>query len=175
MKETPQEYTQRILSYLGGQDPLDVQARSANQLERLIGGLSASRLRTRPAPGKWSITEIVAHLADSEIVTSWRIRAILTAPGTAIQAFDQDTWVVAGHYDKRDPRKSVEVFRVLREMNLALFNTLTPEQWKQHGIHSERGVETVEQIVRLYAGHDVNHIRQIEQILTSNGVTAGQS
>ena len=169
MKETPQEYIRRILSYLGGQHPLDVQGQTADQLERLIERASASRLRTRPAPGKWSIAEIVAHLADSEIVVSWRIRAILTAPGTAIQAFDQDAWVIAGHYDQRDPHKSVEVLRVLREMNLALYKTLTPDQWKQHGMHSERGVETVEHIVRLYAGHDLNHIRQIEQILASRG------
>ena len=82
---------------------------------------------------------------------------------------NQDAWVTAGHYDKRDPRKSVEVFRVLREMNLALFDTLTPEQWKHQGVHSERGAETVEHIVRLYAGHDLNHTRQVEQILALGG------
>jgi len=169
MQETPQQYIQRILSYLGGQDPLDIQARTPRQLDRLIDGASESRLRRRPAPGKWSIAEILAHLADVEIVISWRIRAILGAPGTPMQVMDQDAWVIAGHYDKRDPRKSVEVFRVLREMNLALFRTLTPEQWKQQGIHAERGAETVEQIVRLYAGHDLNHTRQVEQIVASTG------
>jgi hypothetical protein len=169
MKETPQEYIRRILSYLGGQDPLDIQVRTPKELERLIEGASAPRLRKRPAPEKWSIAEILAHLADVEIVVSWRIRAILGAPGTPLQAMDQDGWVTAGHYDKRDPRKSIELFRVLREANVALFKTLTPEQWKHHGIHSERGAETVEHIVRLYAGHDLNHTRQIEQILASNG------
>jgi DinB superfamily len=168
MKETPQQYIQRILSYLGGQDPLDIQARTPKQLERAIEGAASSRLRRRPAPEKWSIAEILAHLADVEIVVSWRIRAILGAPGTSLQAMDQDAWVAAGHYDKRDPRKSVEAFRVLREMNLALFDTLTPEQWQHHGMHSERGAESVEQIVRLYAGHDLNHTRQIEQILASS-------
>ena len=165
MKETPQEYIQRILSYVAGRDPLDIQARTAKELERLIEGASATRLRQRPAPGKWSIAEILAHLADVEIVTSWRIRAILGSPGTPLQAMDQDAWVTAGHYDKREPRKSVEIFRMLREMNLALFETLTPEQWKHHGIHSVRGAETVEHIVRLYAGHDLNHTHQVEQIL----------
>ena len=169
MKETPQQYIKRMLSYVGGRDPLGIQARTPNELERLIEGASPSRLRQRPSPGKWSIAEILAHLADVEIVTSWRIRTILGAPGTPLQAIDQDAWVTAGHYDKRDPRKSVEVFRVLREMNLALFATLTPEQWKHHGIHSERGAETVEHIVRLYAGHDLNHTRQVEQIVASNG------
>ncbi|PYO95810.1 MAG: hypothetical protein DMD60_12650 [Gemmatimonadetes bacterium] len=168
MKETPQEYIQRILSYVTGQDPLEIQVRTPKELDRLIKAASASRLHQRPAPGKWSIAEILAHLADVEIVVSWRIRAILGAPGTPMQPMDQDGWVTAGHYDKRDPRKSIELFRVLREANVALFKTLTPEQWKHHGIHAERGVETVEHIVRLYAGHDVNHIRQIEQILASS-------
>jgi hypothetical protein len=169
MKEAPQEFIQRILTYVNGKDPLTIQAQTAKELERLIDGASPSRLHRRPAPGKWSVVEILAHLADVEIVISWRIRAILGAPGTPIQAMDQDAWVTAGHYDKRDPRKAVEVFRVLREMNLALFKTLTREQWKHHGIHSERGAETVEHIVCLYAGHDLNHIRQVEQILTSSG------
>jgi len=169
MKETPQEYVQRILTYVCGKNPLNIQAQTAKELERLIEGASASRLRKRPAPGKWSVAEILAHLADTEIVASWRIRAILAAPGTPMQAFDQDAWVTAGHYDKRDPRKSVEVFRVLREMNVVLFKTLTPEQWKHHGIHAERGAETVEYIVRLYAGHDLNHTHQVEQILASGG------
>ncbi len=72
---------------------------------------------------------------------------------------------MAGHYDQRDNRKSIELFRVLREANVTLFKTLTAEQWKHHGVHSEDGVQTVEQIVRLYAAHDLNHTRQIEQIL----------
>jgi hypothetical protein len=167
MKETPQEYTERILSYVAGQDPLDIQVRTPKALERLIKGASASRLHQRPAPGKWSIAEILAHLADTEIVTSWRIRAILTAPGTPIQAFDQDAWFTAGHYDRRDPRKSIELLRVLREVNVEVFKTLTPEQWQHYGMHAERGAETVEHIVRLYAGHDLNHTHQIEQILAS--------
>jgi hypothetical protein len=169
VKEAPQEYVQRILGYLGGQDPLSIQVRTPKELERLIKGASSSRLHERPAPGKWSIAEILAHLADTEIVASWRIRAILGAPGTPLQAFDQDTWVTAGHYERRDPRKSLELFRVLREVNVELFKTLTPEQWKHYGMHAERGVETVEHMVCLFAGHDLNHTHQVEQILASNG------
>lgn len=165
MKETPQEYTQRILGNLAGQDPLKVQAGTAKKLERLMRGVPASRLRKRPAPERWSVGEILAHLADAEIVTGWRLRQILGAPGTPIQAFDQDSWVAAGHYEKRDPRKSGEQFRVLREANLSLLKSLSPEQWKHHGMHAERGVETIEHIVRMMAGHDVNHTKQVEGIL----------
>ena len=74
-------------------------------------------------------------------------------------------WVTALHYDKRDARKSLEQFRALRSANLALLKTLTREQWQQHGLHSERGPETVETIVTMFAGHDLNHIKQIEAIL----------
>jgi hypothetical protein len=165
MIETPQQYTQRILGNVEGKQPLVVQAATARRLERLINGVSTARLRKRPAPEKWSVSEIVAHLADGEIVGGFRMRLILGAPGTPIVAYDQDKWATSGHYDKRDPRKSVEQFRVLREGNLALLRSLTPEQWKHYGMHSERGRETIEHIVRMFAGHDINHLRQIERIL----------
>jgi hypothetical protein len=93
------------------------------------------------------------------------MRLILGAPGVPIAAYDQDSWVTSGHYDKRDPRKSVEQFRVVREANLALLASLTPDQWKQYGMHSERGQETIEQIVRMTAGHDMNHVQQIALIV----------
>ena len=165
MKETVQEYVERIKGKLAGQDPLKVQATTAKKLANLVRGKSPLRLRKRPAPDKWSAAEIIAHLADVEIVQSWRMRSILGAPGTAIQAFDQDAWVIAGHYGKRDPRKSLEQFRVLREHNLALLKSLTPEQWKHHGIHSERGEESIQRIVTMVAGHDLNHLEQVQAIL----------
>jgi DinB superfamily len=165
MKETTQEYIQRMLGNIQGLEPLEVQAATAKRLERLIKGVPGTKLRKRPAPDKWSVAEILAHLADTEIVGAWRIRSILGAPGTPIQAFDQDKWVEAGHYERRDTRKCVEQFRALREANLALLKSLTPEQWKFHGMHAERGEETIEHIVRMYAGHDVNHLGQIERIL----------
>jgi hypothetical protein len=165
MPETAQQYIARMLGHTAGQAPMKVQAATAKKLERLIKGVPASKLRKRPAPGKWSVAEILAHLADTEIVGGWRIRMILGSPGTPITAFDQDTWVTALHYEKRDPRMAIEQFRVLRETNLALLKTLTAEQWQHHGIHSERGKETVEHVVKMFAGHDLNHIEQIERIL----------
>ena len=113
MKETVQQYMQRISGYAEGKQPLTVQAGTAKKLERLIKGISTAKLRKRPAPEKWSVSEILAHLADTEIVGSFRMRLILGAPGTPIPAFDQDAWVVSGHYEKRDPRKSLELFRTL--------------------------------------------------------------
>jgi hypothetical protein len=166
MQETIPQYVHRIMGKVGDQYPMKVQAATAPKLARLLKKSSPTKLRKRPAPGKWSPAEIVAHLADVEIVISWRVRSILAAPGTPVQAYDQDAWVVSGHYEKRDPRKCLEQFRILRDTNLALYKTLTPEQWKLSGLHSERGQETVEHIVRMLAGHDLNHLEQIDQILS---------
>jgi uncharacterized damage-inducible protein DinB len=166
MSETAQQYSQRILANAEGQDPIKLQSATTKKLTRLIKGVSTAKLRKRPAPEKWSVAEILAHLADVELVISWRMRSILGAPGTPVQAFDQDAWVIAGHYDKRDPSKAIELHRVVREANLALLKSLSPDQWKHYGQHAERGQESVEHIVRMIAGHDVNHIRQIERILT---------
>jgi hypothetical protein len=165
MKETPQQYTQRILGHVEGKQPLAVQASTPKKLAQLIKGVPAAKLRKRPAPDKWSVAEILAHMADGEIVGGFRMRFILGAPGAPIVAFDQDAWVVSGHYNKRDPRKSLELFRAVREANLAMLKTLEPEQWKHCGIHSERGQESIEHIVRMFAGHDLNHVRQVEGML----------
>jgi uncharacterized damage-inducible protein DinB len=167
MKETVQEYIQRIQGKVAGKNPLRVQSTTAKRLAALVKRASPAKLRKRPAPDKWSVAEILAHLADAEIVTGWRIRLILGAPGTPIQAFDQDAWAAAGHYAKRDARKSLEQFRVLREANLALLKLLTPEQWKHYGMHAERGEESVERLLSMMAGHDINHLEQVEAILAA--------
>jgi hypothetical protein len=165
MPETAQQYTQRILKNIEGKDPLKTQTATPKTLAKLMKGASPSKLRKRPARDKWSVAEILAHLADAEIVVAWRLRAILAAPGTPIQAYDQDALAAARNYAKHDPRKSLEQFRAIREANLAFYKALSPEQWKHHGMHAERGEETLERILHMMAGHDVNHALQIERIL----------
>jgi len=169
MSETVEQYRQRILSHAGSDDPVKLQAAAPKKVERLLKGASAAKLRRRPAPDKWSVAEILAHLADAEIVIGYRMRAIIGAPGLPIQAYDQNAWVANGHYAKRDPKKSLAQYRAFREANLALLKLLTPEQWKQHGVHAERGNESIEMVVRMIAGHDINHIQQIERILGGKG------
>jgi hypothetical protein len=165
MRETPQQYVKRILGYIEGRHPLKAQASAPGRLVRLIRGTSQKRLSRRPAPGKWSVKEILAHLSDTELVGGYRIRKILEKNGTPIQAFDQDEWAKAGDYKRRDPRRSLELFSALRKANLELLRSLGPAEWKRYGLHQERGKETIAHIVRLFAGHDINHIRQIERIL----------
>lgn len=164
MQETAQQYTQRIMENVEGEDAIKVQKSTAAKLKKAIHGLTPKQLKWKPAPGKWSIAEIVAHLADAEIVASWRMRLIVGASGTTIQPFDQDEWASAFQYGKRDAKHSLEVFRVLRENNLAMLKALPAESWEHFGMHLERGKETITHVVRMFAGHDTNHLRQIEGI-----------
>jgi hypothetical protein len=165
--ETLEEYQMRLRSYLGNRDPLKVQSATPKKIERLIENSSRQKLTRRPAPGKWSIAEIIAHLADDELVGAYRIRKILESPGGSIQAFDQDIWAITGKYARRDPKASLELFRALRTANLALLKLLDPPDWKRHGVHAERGIESIENIAEHLACHDLNHLKQIEAILES--------
>jgi len=164
MAETAQQYIQRILGHVEGQDALRVQRSSAARLQKAIRGLTPKQLRWRPEAGKWSIAEIVAHLADAEIVASWRLRSVIGENGVTIQPFDQNVWVSTFRYNDRDARQSVELFRVLREANLSMLKKLHPEAWENYGMHLERGKETVAHLARMFAGHDTNHALQVERI-----------
>jgi hypothetical protein len=164
MAETAEQYIQRILGHVDGKDALKVQRSSAARLHKAIRGLTPKQLKWKPKPEKWSIAEILAHLADAEIVASWRLRSVIGENGVTIQPFDQDVWVSVFRYNDRDARQSVEFFRVLRENNLAMLKKLPREAWENHGMHLERGKETLTHIARMFAGHDTNHALQIERI-----------
>jgi uncharacterized damage-inducible protein DinB len=165
MRETQTQYKARILGYLGSRDPLQLLAAAPGTLANLLARVPPGALDQRPAAGKWSIREIVAHLADDELVGAYRVRLILSAPGTDIQAFDQDNWAVTGRYATIDPTTALTLFRVLREANLALWRSLKSAEWDLVGVHAERGPESIRDIAAYYAGHDLNHFAQIEAIL----------
>lgn len=165
MPETAQQYISRILGHVEGQDALKVQRTTAPKLKKLTQRLTPRQLKWKPEPTKWSIAEILAHLADAEIVASWRMRQVIGANGSTIQPFDQDVWASAFQYAKRDPKQSLEVFRVLRENNLAMLKALPPEIWENYGMHLERGKESIAHLTRMFAGHDTNHVLQVERIV----------
>jgi hypothetical protein len=163
--ETPQEYTQRILGNLGSQEPLEVLRTTAGRLRAFVRETPAEVLCRAPGPGRWSAVQIIAHLADSEIVGSWRLRLILAHNGATLQPFDQDEWAEGLQYDQADPEESVELFDVTRRANLRLLDRVDPTRRAHFGMHAERGRESIEHLLRLYAGHDLNHLRQIERII----------
>jgi hypothetical protein len=165
MQETAQEYTQRLLSYGDGKDPLRLQQAAPVKLAALLKGKSGKQLTRRPAPDKWSVAEIVAHLADAELAIGWRLRQVLANNAIPIQAYDQDLWARTFNYARRDPRQSLANYRALREANLALLKSVPRKLWENYGVHAERGNESVNHIVKMVAGHDLNHLNQIQKIL----------
>lgn len=167
MQETPQQYTERLLSYSESGEPLELQQVTPERLSTLLKGKSQEHLTRRPAPDKWSIAEIVAHLADAEIAISWRLRQILGTNAIPIQAYDQDLWARTFDYGHRDPEQSLELFRVLRASNIALLKAV-PTLWDNYGVHQERGNESISHMVRMVAGHDINHLRQVERIIQTS-------
>ncbi len=169
MQEAPQEYTQRILGHVQGKNPVRLQESTPKRLATLIRGLSKKKLAQRPAPGKWSIAEILAHLADAELVIGYRLRLIMASNGTAVQAYDQEAWAETFRYGRRDPKTSLETFRMLRENNLKLLRLAPRRLWANYGQHQERGRESIAHIVKMVAGHDLNHVVQVEKIRKAAG------
>ena len=165
MQETAEQYINRILGYVEGRDAVKVQRATAERLKKSIKGLTPTQLRWRPEPAKWSIAEIMAHLADTEIVAGWRMRSVIGENGITIQPFDQDAWASAFNYRDRDTKRSLEMFSVLRENNLAMLKEIPREIWDNYGMHLERGKESIAHLTHMFAGHDTNHLLQIERIV----------
>jgi len=164
MQETAEQYIHRILGYVEGQDAIKVQRNTAAKLKKAISGLTPTELQWRPEPAKWSIAEIIAHLADAEIVASWRMRSVIGENGITIQPFDQNVWASVFNYRDRDSKRSLELFRVLRENNLAMLKEIPREIWDNYGMHLERGKESIAHLARMFAGHDTNHVLEVERI-----------
>jgi|SRR4051812_28223174 hypothetical protein len=167
MQETAQQYISRIHSYLGQNDPVAVLAGTPNALRAKLHSVSETVLRARPTPTRWSILEQVVHLSDVEIAVGFRVRLILgSEDGVHIQPFDQDNWLAALKYNTRPLDQTLNAFEAARQNNVALYRSLTEAQWNKYGLHAERGKESVSDVVKLAAGHDLNHIRQIDEILS---------
>jgi hypothetical protein len=168
MNETAQQYIDRIVSNVASDDPWKVLESSARRLRDLVNGRGDAELSRQPAPGRWSARAIVAHLADCEVVMGWRLRSILAANGVPLQPFDQNRWAEAFSYEQAPLSDSLDLFEVNRRANLRLLQSARaagPAALEQYGMHAERGKETVAHLIRLCAGHDLNHIRQVEGLL----------
>lgn len=158
------KYSGAVLDLLGSRDPMDVLRGTPDAAKRATAGLTADELRTPETTGKWSIAQVLRHLADSEVVWGWRMRLILAQDRPPITGYDQDQWADRLHYAEADVADSLDALRVLRRDNLKLIERATPDDLKRVGVHSERGEESAGYLMRLFAGHDLLHLNQIERI-----------
>lgn len=147
--------------YLGDRDPVEVIASTSSRLRDYVEALGA-QVSTAPAPGKWSVREIVAHLADCELAFGFRLRQALAEDDYLAQPFDQEKW--ASTYAAYDAMLAMETFASLRHWNVRLIKSLDATAMAKPFRHPEHGQMTVRTIVETLGGHDINHLQQVEAI-----------
>ena len=156
-------------SFLNGQDPIPVLTTTAERLQILTASLTGAQVNTPPAPRKWSICNIVSHLADCEIVFSFRLRQTLAPaldqPHAIIQPFDQDAW--AKRYEAYQFEPALALFQAARNWNLLYLTTVSQDDRHRPTTHPERGTMPFWTIVETMAGHDINHLQQIERLVVT--------
>ena len=129
-----------------------------------MGNASEEELDARPAEGRWTVREIIHHLADSEMTAAIRLRLLIATDRPVIQAYDQDAFARRLHYD-RPHQSSLEAFRYSRETTAQLLERLSEEEWLREGTHSEVGAFGVTKWLEIYAVHAHRHARQIVEAL----------
>ncbi len=165
MNETVEQYIARITSLVGSTDPLAIIQATPAKLAEAVNGLSAAALDYKASPEKWSIRQQVAHLTDAETVMGTRIRWAAAEPGKSIVAFDQDRWAATAKYAAIPIDESLASFTAARRWTLDFLGRLTPaEREAAHILHQERGKETLQRILTMMAGHDLNHLKQIAEL-----------
>jgi hypothetical protein len=144
---------------------LDTLSTTPRKLEQEISTLSRREIATRPAPGKWSVQEILAHLADVEgLGMRARVAEMIEQDNPTLLPYDQEARAVELHYGKIDPRKSLASLTQQRRANIRWLRTLRPVQFKRRANHEGVGRITVEELVTEWAFHDISHLRQILEI-----------
>lgn len=153
--------------FLGSDDPVDVMMATPEHLERLAHVIGPGRISIAPASGKWSAREILCHLADCEIAFGFRLHQTLAEDHHTIQPFDQARW--AAPYSALAAEQALSAFRAVRDWNLALIRSALPQAADKPVTHPERGVMTFRTIVETMAGHDRNHLGQLERMASREG------
>lgn len=157
-------YVNSLLAVLGSRDPFEVLGEMPAALGNAVRGLSSRTIAAPEGPGRWSILQVLQHLADSELVVGYRFRLVLSSDRPALVGYDQDQWVATLHRDDSDVEELLTRFSALRRSTLHLLGGLSPTDRERVGLHSERGEESLDLMTRLYAAHDLVHLAQIARI-----------
>jgi hypothetical protein len=129
-----------------------------------LTGAAGSEVDFRPGPGEWSVRQIVAHLADSEIVGAERFRRVVAEDNPTLLAFDESAWAERLDYQRRKPSASLETFRRTRAENYELLKDLSPESFERRGNHTELGPVSLLGLLKTYAEHAESHTQQIFRV-----------
>jgi len=167
-----QSYVRALLEVLGERQPLEVLTELMPWLAERLRGVPEPALRRPEASGKWSVVEVVQHLADSDLVFGFRARMILSEDRPPLQGYDQDRWASLFHYREVPVESALAQLGALRAANLAVLRRLGPAERERVGLHAERGPESLGHLTKLMAAHDLVHRRQIERVLAAARVSS---
>jgi hypothetical protein len=145
-------------------DLLERFRRGPEVLAMVLTGVFGEEEDFIPAPGKWSIRQIIAHLADSEMVGAHRMRAVIAEENPTLTGYDQTLWVRNLDYAQRKPKQSLESFRRQRAENYDLLKNLPASAYTRTGNHTEHGPVTLLRLLEIYAEHVENHARQMQAV-----------
>ncbi|MBV8728768.1 MAG: DinB family protein [Acidobacteriia bacterium] len=148
--------------------------RSPELLAVVLTGVFGEEEDFTTAPGKWNIRQILAHLADTELVFAHRFRQVIAEENPTLMGFDQDAWARNLEYSKRKPKASLESFRRLRAENHELLKDLPESVFERTGNHTERGTLTLRRMVETAADHAESHARQTQAIRQAYRETKGK-
>ena len=144
---------------------LDAAEKSPKQIAAAVSGLPDKTLRYKPAPDKWCILEILAHLADMEILYAYRMRQMIADKSPVLAVIDQDDWARTLGYMEESPAELVALYGLNRYHNLQVLRRLELEDLKKSAYHPElKRQVTVAEIVQMMSGHGPNHLEQIEKL-----------
>jgi DinB superfamily len=160
------------LQALGSRNPLEVLAGMPDALRQAVAGLTPQQDATPERLGKWSVRQVVQHLADSELVGGFRFRMVIAHDAPELPGYDQDLWAERLGYQDSDLSTALEELTMLRHANLRLLQRATPADFQRVMRHSERGEESLGHLIKLYAGHDLVHLVQIRRIREAIGAPA---
>jgi hypothetical protein len=168
-RESATAYIAALMELLGDRDPTVVQAELIDALRTLTSGLSDGELARPEVPAKWSILQVIEHLADQELVNAYRLRSIVAENEPPLRGYDQDLWATKLRYGAAGLEPVLGELRALRERNLRLYRSLSEAELDRVGLHEERGPESARRLRSLTAAHDLLHRRQIARIRQSIG------
>jgi hypothetical protein len=148
---------------LGNREPLGVIAETPDRLTVISERLGSKGLARSYAPGKWTAHQIVCHLADCELTFGYRWRQVVSEPHHLIQPFNQEIW--AANYSSQDSKLALDSFCAARRWSAAWLRTLPEEAFSKLATHPERGELTLFKMLQITAGHDLNHLAQLDRIV----------
>ena len=166
-EEETRAYVQRMVTLVGDRDPLEVLCSTAAKLRAATSSIGPEQVAIPEAEGKWSVLQVLQHLADSEFAFGFRFRLTLGQEQPRLEGFDQDGWMKRLRYSGGDATLFLAAFEAMRSFNILLYRTVDATDLSRTATHAERGVESLAHMLVMNAAHDIAHTRQIERIIAA--------